>query len=88
MAAVDRSCQRNGRLRRRGRSRSRACRTTRPSRSQIMDYIGFPRVTVAGSMVVGVFDVVLLTALGTLSAYLYNICAALVGGVQLTLTDD
>ncbi len=54
---------------------------------QIMDYIGFARVT-ALSMVVGVIDVILLTALGTLGAYLYNICASLVGGVQLTLTDD
>ena len=53
----------------------------------IMDYIGFTRVT-SLAMVVGVFNVVLLTALGTLSAYLYNISAALVGGVQLTLTDD
>ncbi len=54
---------------------------------QIMDYIGFSRVT-ALAMVIGVIDVILLTALGTLGAYLYNICASLVGGVQLTLTDD
>jgi hypothetical protein len=40
------------------------------------------------SMVIAVIDVILLTALGTLGAYLYNICASLVGGVQLTLTDD
>ncbi|MBK8470673.1 MAG: DUF3566 domain-containing protein [Actinomycetales bacterium] len=53
----------------------------------IMDYISFPRVT-SLAMVVAVVDVILLTALGTLSAYLYNLSAALVGGVQLTLTDD
>ncbi|MBK6302291.1 MAG: DUF3566 domain-containing protein [Actinomycetales bacterium] len=53
----------------------------------IMDWIGFPRVT-SLSMVIAVIDVILLTALGTLGAYLYNICASLVGGVQLTLTDD
>ena len=53
----------------------------------IMDYVGLPRVT-SLAMVVGVFNVVILTAIGTLGAYLYNICAALVGGVQLTLTDD
>ena len=53
----------------------------------IMDWIGFPRVT-SLSMVIAVIDVILLTALGTLGAYLYNICSSLVGGVQLTLTDD
>ncbi|MBK6441242.1 MAG: DUF3566 domain-containing protein [Actinomycetales bacterium] len=53
----------------------------------IMDWIGFPRVT-SLAMVIAVIDVILLTALGTLGAYLYNICASLVGGVQLTLTDD
>lgn len=53
----------------------------------IMDYIGLGRVT-SLAMVIGVVDVVLLTALGTLGAYLYNVCASLVGGVQLTLTDD
>ena len=30
-------------------------------------------------------DVVLLTALATLAAFLYNVCSSLVGGVQLTL---
>lgn len=53
----------------------------------IMDWIGLPRVT-SLAMVVAVIDVILLTALGTLFAYLYNICASLVGGVQLTLSDD
>ncbi len=53
----------------------------------IMDWVGFPRVT-SLAMVIAVVDVILLTALGTLGAYLYNICASLVGGVQLTLTDD
>ena len=53
----------------------------------ILDWVGFPRVT-SLAMVIAVIDVILLTALGTLGAYLYNICASLVGGVQLTLTDD
>ena len=30
----------------------------------------------------------LRTAIATVMAFLYNICSALVGGVQLTLTDD
>jgi hypothetical protein len=53
----------------------------------IMDFLGFGRV-LSLSIVVGVIDVILLTALSTLGAFLYNICSALVGGLQLTLTDD
>jgi hypothetical protein len=37
---------------------------------------------------VAVIDVVLLTALSTIMAFLYNVVAALVGGLHLTLTDD
>lgn len=53
----------------------------------VMDYVGFGRV-VSLSIVLGVVNVLLLTALSTLGAFLYNICASLVGGAQLTLTDD
>ncbi|WP_265442636.1 DUF3566 domain-containing protein [Flexivirga meconopsidis] len=53
----------------------------------IMDYIGFGRV-VSLSVVFAVIDVVLMTALATLVAFLYNICASLVGGVQMTLSDE
>ncbi|WP_245603818.1 DUF3566 domain-containing protein [Intrasporangium oryzae] len=53
----------------------------------IKDYVGFGRV-VSLSIVIGVIDVILLTAISTVMAFLYNICSALVGGVQLTLTDD
>jgi Transmembrane domain of unknown function (DUF3566) len=53
----------------------------------LMDYIGFGRV-VSLAIVIGVIDVILLTALCTLGAFLYNVCSALVGGLQLTLTDD
>ena len=53
----------------------------------LMSYIGFGRV-LSLATVIGVIDVVLLTALATLSAFLYNVCASLVGGVQVTLTDD
>ncbi|WP_270887092.1 DUF3566 domain-containing protein [Pedococcus sp. 5OH_020] len=53
----------------------------------IMDYLGFGRV-LSLSIVIGVIDVILMTALSTLGAFLYNICSALVGGLQLTLTDD
>ena len=53
----------------------------------LMNYIGFGRV-VSLSIVLGVIDIILMTALATLGAFLYNICSALVGGIQLTLTDD
>jgi Transmembrane domain of unknown function (DUF3566) len=53
----------------------------------LMDYIALPRV-LSLAVVIGVIDVILLTALSTLSAFLYNVCSSLVGGVQLTLSDD
>lgn len=53
----------------------------------ILKYVEFSRI-VSGATVVAVVDVVLLTALSTIGAFLYNITAALVGGVNLTLTDD
>jgi hypothetical protein len=53
----------------------------------LLDYIGFGRV-ISLATVIGVIDVFLWTALSTLGAILYNICASLVGGVQITLSDD
>ena len=53
----------------------------------LMDYIGLGRV-VSLSIVIGVIDVILITAISTLAAFLYNVCSSLVGGLQLTLTDD
>ena len=57
------------------------------SRFDLMDYIGLGRV-VSLSIVIGVIDVILMTALSTLGAFLYNVSSSLVGGLQLTLTDD
>jgi len=53
----------------------------------LMDYLGLGRV-VSLSIVIGVIDVILMTAIATLGAFLYNVCSSLVGGLQLTLTDD
>jgi hypothetical protein len=36
---------------------------------------------------VAALDVVLITALATLSAFLYNLCASLTGGIEVTLSD-
>ena len=57
------------------------------SEINFLQYVEFSRI-VSGATVVAVVDVVLLTALSTIGAFLYNITAALVGGVTLTLTDD
>ena len=61
--------------------------TTSGARFDLMDYIGLGRV-VSLSIVIAVIDVILLTAISTLGAFLYNVCSSLVGGLQLTLTDD
>lgn len=61
--------------------------TSSGSTFDLMDYIGLGRV-VSLSIVIGVIDVVLMTAIATLGAFLYNVCSSLVGGLQLTLTDD
>jgi hypothetical protein len=57
------------------------------SKFDLMDYIGLGRV-ISLSIVIGVIDVILMTAISTLGAFLYNVCSSLVGGLQLTLTDD
>ncbi|TBW21122.1 DUF3566 domain-containing protein [Arcanobacterium bovis] len=40
------------------------------------------------SVVVAVIEVVLLTALGTLMAVIFNVIAVLVGGLHITVTDE
>ena len=40
------------------------------------------------TMLVAVIDVVLLTAIATLGAFLYNMAARLLGGVEVTLAED
>ncbi len=57
------------------------------SRFDLMQYIGLGRV-LSLTVVFAVANVLLLTALATLSAFLYNVCSALVGGAHLTLSDE
>ena len=54
---------------------------------EVQDYVGFSRV-VGLATVIAVIDVVLLTALATLFAFLYNLSAALLGGFEVTLAED
>src|SRR5665648_915008 len=53
----------------------------------LLEYVAFKRV-ISLATVIAVVDVVILTALSTIGAFLYNIVAALVGGVAVTGTDD
>src|SRR5690349_13032291 len=53
----------------------------------IQDYLGTDRV-IGFTMLVAVIDVVLLTAIATLGAFLYNMSAALLGGIDITLVED
>jgi Transmembrane domain of unknown function (DUF3566) len=57
------------------------------NRFNIYKYVGLGRV-VSLSTVLGVVNVVLMTALSTLGAFLYNLGSGLVGGLHVTLTDD
>lgn len=53
----------------------------------VQDYIGMSRV-MGFTMLVAVIDVVLVTAIATLGAFLYNMAAALLGGIEVTLAED
>ncbi|MBF4163953.1 DUF3566 domain-containing protein [Nocardioides acrostichi] len=53
----------------------------------VEDYIGTSRV-MGFSMLVAAIDVVLITAAATLGAFLYNMAAALLGGIEVTLAED
>jgi hypothetical protein len=53
----------------------------------IEDYLGMSRV-LGFTMLVSVIDVILITAIATLGAFLYNMAASLLGGVEVTLSED
>ncbi len=53
----------------------------------LLSYVAFDKVLSAATLV-GVVNVFLLTALGTIGAFLYNIVSSLVGGLYLTMTDE
>ncbi|GAA3280128.1 hypothetical protein GCM10018962_10580 [Dactylosporangium matsuzakiense] len=42
---------------------------------------------IGGAALLGVVNVVLFTALATLGSFIYNVCADLVGGIELTLAE-
>lgn len=53
----------------------------------LMAYLGFGRVMVFTTLI-AVIDVVLMTALATLGAFIYNTAAGFTGGVELTLAEE
>ncbi len=53
----------------------------------VTSYVGTSRV-MGFTMLVAAVDVVLLTAVATLGAFLYNMASALLGGIEVTLAED
>ena len=53
----------------------------------VQNYVGTSRA-LGFAMIVAVVDVVLITAIATLGAFLYNLAAALLGGIEVTLAED
>ncbi|MBA2463440.1 MAG: DUF3566 domain-containing protein [Nocardioidaceae bacterium] len=53
----------------------------------VENYVGTSRV-LGFAMIVAVVDVILITAIATLGAFLYNLAAALLGGLEVTLAED
>jgi len=53
----------------------------------LQSFLSLPHVLMFAS-VIAVIDVVLATALATLGAFIYNLSAGFVGGVELTLAED
>lgn len=54
---------------------------------RIEDYLGTSRI-LGFTMLVAVVNVVLLTAIATVTAFLYNLAATLVGGIEVTFTEE
>ena len=55
--------------------------------TELLEYVRLPR-TIAYATIVGVINVVLMTAISSLGALLYNVVASLVGGIKVSLMDE
>ncbi len=53
----------------------------------ITQYFGFGRV-LSISLLIGAIDIVLITALATIGAFLFNLAASLVGGLEVSVIDE
>lgn len=70
-----------------GATISDATGSTASNGFDLQAFLSLPRVLMFTS-VIAVIDVVLATALATLGAFIYNLAAGFVGGVELTLAED
>ena len=57
------------------------------TRFDLEDYIGLQRV-LGFTALICVVDIVLITAIATLCAFLYNLSASLLGGLEVTLAEE
>jgi hypothetical protein len=46
-----------------------------------------PGIVLGGAAVIGAINIILMTALCTVATFIYNMCADLVGGVEVTLSE-
>jgi len=53
----------------------------------VTQYFGFGRV-ISVSLLIAAIDIVLITALATIGAFLFNLAASVSGGLSMTVTDD
>ncbi|MSS85379.1 DUF3566 domain-containing protein [Actinomycetaceae bacterium WB03_NA08] len=53
----------------------------------LLEYVRLPRV-ISYSIILGVANIVIFTALATLMSLLYNLVAVMVGGIRVTLMDE
>ena len=54
---------------------------------QIQDYVNTTRATALAALI-GAVDVIILTALATIFAFLYNLSATVMGGLEVTMAED
>lgn len=52
-----------------------------------MGTIVTPKIVFGGAALIGAINIVLFTALATIGAYIYNLCADLAGGLEITLAE-
>ncbi|MFD9249098.1 DUF3566 domain-containing protein [Streptomyces bottropensis] len=70
-----------------GATNSEATGSNESNGFDLQSFLSLPNVLVF-TTIIAVIDVVLATALATLGAFIYNISAGFVGGIELTLAED
>ncbi len=60
--------------------------SSNPSGGGLAVWLSFGRVMLVAA-VIGLVNVVLFTAFATLTAFIYNVCTDIVGGVEVTLAE-